>query len=135
MNAASNVRRLMNIDSHDKNSVLANSKNSAKKVAVYVTKNKQTDNTFANVISNKENVIDVDVANASKAKNLLCVSYTMFVVLKTRFSEKPAQSKTLDTTFVVLKSKIDLGSASKAKNKVSDLEPSFSLDMQSVCMG
>nr|GEW72081.1 copia protein [Tanacetum cinerariifolium] len=74
MNAASSVRRSMNRDSHDKNSVLANSKNSAKKVAVYVRKNKQTDTTSANVISNKENVIDVDVANASKAKNLLCVS-------------------------------------------------------------
>nr|GEY58324.1 retrovirus-related Pol polyprotein from transposon TNT 1-94 [Tanacetum cinerariifolium] len=74
MNAASSVRRSMNRDSHDKNSVLANSKNSRKKVAVYVRNNKQTDTTFTNVISNKENVIDVDVANASKAKNLLCVS-------------------------------------------------------------
>ncbi|GJX05814.1 copia protein [Tanacetum coccineum] len=36
MNAASSVRRPMNRDSHVKNSVLANSKNSAKKVAVYV---------------------------------------------------------------------------------------------------
>nr|GEX79546.1 integrase, catalytic region, zinc finger, CCHC-type, peptidase aspartic, catalytic [Tanacetum cinerariifolium] len=63
MNATSSVRRSMNRDSHDKNSVLANSKNLAKKVAVYVRKNKQTDNTFTNVISNKENVIDVDVAN------------------------------------------------------------------------
>nr|GEX29298.1 retrotransposon protein, putative, unclassified [Tanacetum cinerariifolium] len=143
----------MNRDSHGKNSVLANSKNSAKQVAVYVRKNKQTDNTFTNVILNKENVIDVDVANASKAKNLLCVSCmqnvlipchnkclahhklnasrtlttksktpkpsdTTYVVLKTRFSEKSAQSKTLDTTSVVSKSKIDVGSASKAKNKV-----------------
>nr|GEU46409.1 hypothetical protein [Tanacetum cinerariifolium] len=108
MNDASSVRRSMNIDSHDKNSVLANSKNSAKKVAVYVRKNKQTDNTFVNVISNKENVIDVDVANASKAKNLLCVSYTTYGVLKTRFSKQPTQSKTLDTTFVVSKSKIDV---------------------------
>nr|GEX63379.1 hypothetical protein [Tanacetum cinerariifolium] len=72
MNAASCVKRPMNRGSHDKNSVLANSKNSAKKVAVYVRKNKQTNNTSANVISNKENVIDVDVVNASKAKNLLC---------------------------------------------------------------
>ncbi|GJV42175.1 hypothetical protein Tco_1420615 [Tanacetum coccineum] len=53
---------------------LDNSKKAAKNVAVYVRKNKQTDNTSANVISNKENVIDVDVANASKAKTLLCVS-------------------------------------------------------------
>nr|GFA22563.1 hypothetical protein [Tanacetum cinerariifolium] len=72
MNAASCVKRPMNRGSHDKNSVLANSKNSTKKVAVYVRKNKETNNTSANVISNKENVIDVDVVNASKAKNLLC---------------------------------------------------------------
>nr|GEU63479.1 integrase, catalytic region, zinc finger, CCHC-type, peptidase aspartic, catalytic [Tanacetum cinerariifolium] len=153
MNVASSVRRSMNRDSHNKNSVLANSKNSAKKVAVYAKKNRQTDKTFANVISNKENVIDVDVANASKAKHLLCVSCmqnvlischdkclahhrldasrnlttksrtpkssdTTYVVLKIRFSKKPTQSKTLDTTFVVSKSNIDIGSASKAKNKV-----------------
>ncbi|GKD22844.1 hypothetical protein Tco_1224547 [Tanacetum coccineum] len=158
MNAASSVRRPMNRDSHVKNSVLANSKNSAKKVAVYVRKNKQTDNTSANVISNKENVNDVNVANAAKAKTLLCVSCmqnvlipchdkclakyklnvhsnvhralstnsrtpkssnTTYVVLKTRFSEKLTQSKSLDTTFVVSKRNIDVGSASKAKNKVS----------------
>ncbi|GJV37878.1 retrovirus-related pol polyprotein from transposon TNT 1-94 [Tanacetum coccineum] len=60
---------------------LRNSKNSAKKVAVYVRKNKQTDDTSANVISNKENVIDVNVANASKAKTLLCVSCMQNVVI------------------------------------------------------
>ncbi|GJW40206.1 integrase, catalytic region, zinc finger, CCHC-type containing protein, partial [Tanacetum coccineum] len=96
-----------------------------KKVAVYVRKNKQTDNTSENVISNKENVIDVDVANASKAKTLLCVSCMQNVLipchdkfLKTRFSEKSALSKSLDTTFVVSKPKMDVGSASQAKNKV-----------------
>ncbi|GJS76187.1 integrase, catalytic region, zinc finger, CCHC-type containing protein [Tanacetum coccineum] len=128
----------------------------AKKVAVYVRKNKQTDNTSTNVISNKENVNDVNVANAAKAKTLLCVSCmqnvlipshdqrlakyilnvhsndrralstnsrtptssdTTYVVLKTRFSEKLTQSKSLDTTFVVSKPKIDVGSASNAKHK------------------
>ncbi|GJZ55243.1 hypothetical protein Tco_0610436 [Tanacetum coccineum] len=79
MNAASSVRRPMNKDSHVKNSVLANSKNSAKKVAVYVRKNKQTDNTSANVISNKENVNDVNVANPAKAKSLL--SKRKFVIV------------------------------------------------------
>ncbi|GKA84264.1 retrovirus-related pol polyprotein from transposon TNT 1-94 [Tanacetum coccineum] len=137
-------------------SVLVNSKKAAKNVSVYVRKNKQKDNTSANVISNKENVIDVDVANASKAKTLLCVSCmqnvlipchdkclaklklnvhsnvrrtfftnsrtsksseTTFVAPKTRFSEKETQSKTLDTTSVVSKSKIDVESASKAKDK------------------
>ncbi|GJX30110.1 hypothetical protein Tco_0238189 [Tanacetum coccineum] len=58
-----------------------NSKKAAKNVAVYVRKNKQTDNTFANVISNKENVNDVDVANASKAKTLLCVSCMQNVLI------------------------------------------------------
>ncbi|GKC43463.1 hypothetical protein Tco_1061185, partial [Tanacetum coccineum] len=81
MNDVSSVRRPMNRDSHVKNSVLANSKKLAKKVAVYVRKNKQTDNTSKNVISNKENVIDVDVANASKAENLLCVSCMQNVLI------------------------------------------------------
>ncbi|GJY06761.1 retrovirus-related pol polyprotein from transposon TNT 1-94 [Tanacetum coccineum] len=113
MNAASSVRRPMNRDSHVKNSVLANSKKPAKKVAVYVRKNKQTDNTSENVISNKENVIDVDVVNASKAKTSLCVSFH-----KTRFSKESTLSKSLDTTYVVSKPKIDVGSTSKANDKV-----------------
>ncbi|GJU07162.1 integrase, catalytic region, zinc finger, CCHC-type containing protein [Tanacetum coccineum] len=158
MNATSRVRRPMSRDSHVAHSVLDNSKKAAKNVAVYVRKNKQTDNTSANVISNKENVIDVDVANAFKAKTLLCVSCmqnvlipchdkclaklklnvrsnvhrtfftnsrtsksseTTFVAPKTRFSKKETQSKTLDTTSVVSKSKIDVESASKAKDKQS----------------
>ncbi|GJU39751.1 retrovirus-related pol polyprotein from transposon TNT 1-94 [Tanacetum coccineum] len=74
MNATSSVKRPKSRDSHVKTSVLDVSKNEAKKEAVYVRKNKQTDNTFAKVVSNKENVIDVAVTNASKAKTLLCVS-------------------------------------------------------------
>ncbi|GJY91060.1 retrovirus-related pol polyprotein from transposon TNT 1-94 [Tanacetum coccineum] len=158
MNAASSVRRPMNRDSHVKNSVLANSKKPAKKVAVYVRKNKQTDITSENVISNKENVIDVDVANASKAKTLLCVSCmqnvlipchdncfanyklnvhsnvrttlstksrtpksydTTYVVHKTRFSKESTLFKSSDTTYVVSKPKKDVGSTSKANDKVS----------------
>ncbi|GJV79705.1 hypothetical protein Tco_1515575 [Tanacetum coccineum] len=162
MNVASSVRRPMNKDSHVKNSVLANSKNSTKKVVVYVRKNKQTYNTSANVISNKENVNGVNVANAAKAKTLLCVSCmqnvlipchdkclakyklnvhsndrralstnsrtptssnTTYVVLKTRFSAKGTGGgmtnlKSLDTTSVVSKPKIAVGSTSKAKHKV-----------------
>ncbi|GKD84599.1 hypothetical protein Tco_1355753 [Tanacetum coccineum] len=101
MNAASSVRRPMNRDSHVKNSVLANSKKTAKKVAFYVRKNKQTDITSKNVILNKENVIDVDVANASKAKNfVMCFLYAKY------------------TTSVVPKPKIDVGSTSKANDKI-----------------
>ncbi|GJV55877.1 retrovirus-related pol polyprotein from transposon TNT 1-94, partial [Tanacetum coccineum] len=67
MNATSRVRRPMSRDSHVAHNVLDNSKNAKRNVAVYVRKSKQED-----VILNKENVIEVDVANASKAKTLLC---------------------------------------------------------------
>nr|GEW50058.1 retrovirus-related Pol polyprotein from transposon TNT 1-94 [Tanacetum cinerariifolium] len=81
-------------------------------------KNKQTDNTFANVISNKENVIDVDVANASKAKNLLCVSCMKNVLIpchdkclanhrlnmhlnaRRTLSTKPRTPKSSDTAYI-----------------------------------
>ncbi|GJV90206.1 retrovirus-related pol polyprotein from transposon TNT 1-94 [Tanacetum coccineum] len=141
---------------HDLSSTGLNAASS--KVAVYVRKNKETDITSENVISNKENVIDVDVANASKAKTLLCVSCmqnvlipchdncfanyklnvhsnvsrtlsaksrtpksydTTYVVHKTRFSKESTLSKSLDTTYVVSKPKIDVGSTSKANDKVS----------------
>ncbi|GJW98523.1 hypothetical protein Tco_0180331 [Tanacetum coccineum] len=46
-------------------------------------------------------------------------SDTTYIVLKTMFSEKLAQSESLDTTYVVSKPKIDVGSISKAKYKVS----------------
>ncbi|GJW68253.1 retrovirus-related pol polyprotein from transposon TNT 1-94 [Tanacetum coccineum] len=81
VNATSRVRRPMSKDSSVTNSVLVNSKKAAKNVSVYVRKNKQKDNTSANVISNKENVIVVDVANASKAKTLLCVSCMQNVLI------------------------------------------------------
>ncbi|GKE83951.1 retrovirus-related pol polyprotein from transposon TNT 1-94, partial [Tanacetum coccineum] len=69
MNATSRVRRPMSRDSHVAHSVLDNSKKEKKNVAVYDRRNKQED-----VIPNKEIVIDVDVANASKVKTLLCIS-------------------------------------------------------------
>ncbi|GJR15435.1 hypothetical protein Tco_0798087 [Tanacetum coccineum] len=81
MNATSSVRRPMSRDSYVKNSVLVESKNATKKEGVYVRKNKQPDNTFANVVSNKEDVIDVDVANVSKAKTLLYVSFMQNVLI------------------------------------------------------
>ncbi|GJR63342.1 hypothetical protein Tco_1505504 [Tanacetum coccineum] len=118
MNATSSVKRPKSRDSHVKTSVLDVSKNEAKKEAVYVRQNKQTDNTFANVVSNKDNVIDVAAANASKAKTLLCVSCMKSVLIPTRFSEKVTQSKNLDTTSVASKSKINKASASKARDKV-----------------
>ncbi|GKF09465.1 hypothetical protein Tco_0043689 [Tanacetum coccineum] len=110
----------------------------SKKEAIYVRKNKQTDNTFSKVVSNKENVIDVAVANASKAKTLLCVSCMQNVLIpchgkcvakhklnvrsnaRRTFSvnSRIPKSSTLDTTSVASKSKIDEASASKARDKV-----------------
>ncbi|GJT79814.1 hypothetical protein Tco_1054156 [Tanacetum coccineum] len=122
MNDASSVRRPMNIDSHVKNSVLANSKKPAKKLAVYVRKNKQNYiNIWKNVILNKENVIDVAVANASKAKTLLCVSCVQNVLIpchdnyfanyklnvhsnvRRNLSTKSRTPKSYDTTYIVHK--------------------------------
>ncbi|GJV49906.1 integrase, catalytic region, zinc finger, CCHC-type containing protein [Tanacetum coccineum] len=100
MNAASSVRRPMNRDSHVKNSVLANSKKPAKKVAVYVRKNKQTDNTSENVISNKENVIDVDIANASKAKTLLCIVQIVLWIVDSGCSKHMTGDQSLLKNFI-----------------------------------
>ncbi|GKE66048.1 hypothetical protein Tco_1520209, partial [Tanacetum coccineum] len=123
INVASSVRRPMNRYSYVKNSVLANFKKPAKKVAVYIRKNKQTDNTSENVISNKENVIDVDVANASKAKTLLCVSCMQNVLIpchdkclakhklnvhlnvRRTFSTNSRTPKSLETTYVAPKTR------------------------------
>ncbi|GKB46004.1 retrovirus-related pol polyprotein from transposon TNT 1-94 [Tanacetum coccineum] len=131
MNATSRVRRPMSRGSHIAHSVLDNSKKAAKNVAVYVRKNKQTGNTSADIIPNKENVIDVDVVNASKAKTLLCVScmknmlipchdkcvanHKLNVRLNVRrtFSTNSRPPKSSETTFVAPKT-----SASKAKDKV-----------------
>ncbi|GJY73766.1 retrovirus-related pol polyprotein from transposon TNT 1-94 [Tanacetum coccineum] len=115
MNAASSVRRQMNKDLHVKNSVLANSKKPAKKVAVYVRKNKQTDITSGN---HKLNVRSNARRTFSVNSRIPKSSETTFVAPKTRFSEKATQSKTLDTTSVASKSKIDEASASKVRDKV-----------------
>ncbi|GJU80460.1 retrovirus-related pol polyprotein from transposon TNT 1-94 [Tanacetum coccineum] len=106
MNAISSVRRPMNRDSHVKHSVLANSKNAANKVAVYVRKNKQTDNTSANVISNNENIIDVDVANAPKAEILLCVSCMQNVVQIVSYGLLTGLFKAYDGSVITLTAEI-----------------------------
>ncbi|GJZ43961.1 retrovirus-related pol polyprotein from transposon TNT 1-94 [Tanacetum coccineum] len=82
--------------------------------------------TISELKTRLETVEKVNAANADKAKTLALSttsrtpksSNTTYVVLKTRFSEKLTQSKSLDTTFVVSKPNIDVGSASKAKHKV-----------------
>ncbi|GJY58357.1 retrovirus-related pol polyprotein from transposon TNT 1-94 [Tanacetum coccineum] len=70
LRVASSVRRPLNRDSQVKNSVLFNTKKTSKKVEVYVRKNRNIDIASENVVSNKENVIDDDVKNAFKAKDV-----------------------------------------------------------------
>ncbi|GJT91502.1 retrovirus-related pol polyprotein from transposon TNT 1-94 [Tanacetum coccineum] len=129
-------------------SVLDNSKKPAKNVAVYVRKNKQT--FFAAFLELSKTLcvtceslliglLTLDVAFIPvEDKALLVLTFstnsrppksleTTFVAPKTRFSKKETQSKTLDTTSVVSKSKIDVESASKAKDKVLDIT-SLALD-------
>ncbi|GJS09664.1 retrovirus-related pol polyprotein from transposon TNT 1-94 [Tanacetum coccineum] len=97
--------------------------NEAKKEAIYVRKNKQTDNTFAKVVSNKDNVIDIAVANASKAKTLLYVSCMKSVLIpchdkciakhklnvrlnsRRTFSVNSRIPKSFETTFVASKTR------------------------------
>ncbi|GKE11002.1 hypothetical protein Tco_1414553 [Tanacetum coccineum] len=81
LSAASSVRRPLNRDSPLKNSVLSNTKKSSKKVEVSVRTNKKTYVASKNVVSNKKIVTDVDVKNALKAKDVLCVSCAKNVLI------------------------------------------------------
>ncbi|GJW05284.1 retrovirus-related pol polyprotein from transposon TNT 1-94, partial [Tanacetum coccineum] len=81
LKAASSVRRPSNRNSPFKNSVLSTTKKSSEKVEVSVRTNKKTYVASKNVVSNKKIVIDVDVKNALKAKDVLCVSYAKNVLI------------------------------------------------------
>ncbi|GJV65118.1 integrase, catalytic region, zinc finger, CCHC-type containing protein [Tanacetum coccineum] len=74
LSAPSSVIRPLNRDSPLKNSVLSNTKKSSKKVEVSVRTNKKTYVASKNVVSNKKIVIDMDIKNALKAKDVLYVS-------------------------------------------------------------
>ncbi|GJU17592.1 hypothetical protein Tco_1145558 [Tanacetum coccineum] len=79
--AASSVRRPLNGDSPFMNSLLSNTKKSSEKVEVSVRTNKKTNVASKNVVSNKKIVTDVDVKNALKAKDVLCVSCAKNVLI------------------------------------------------------
>ncbi|GKE46257.1 hypothetical protein Tco_1477515 [Tanacetum coccineum] len=123
--AASSVRRPLNRDSPLKNSVLSNTKKSSEKVEVSVRTNKKTYVSSKDVVSNKNIVIDMDVENTLKAKDVLCVfcaknvlipchdkclvNYKLNVHSKVRralfTTSKTVQSKLEDTTPVVSKTR------------------------------
>ncbi|GKB97687.1 retrovirus-related pol polyprotein from transposon TNT 1-94 [Tanacetum coccineum] len=82
MNATSRVRRPMSRDSHVAHSVLDNSKKAAKNVSVYVRKNKQKDNTSANVISNKENfALETITLQQSQAMAIMYMAMSLSNIL------------------------------------------------------
>ncbi|GJU95835.1 hypothetical protein Tco_1320591 [Tanacetum coccineum] len=78
---ASSVRGQSSRDSSFKNSVLANTKKSSEKVEVSNRINKKPDVASKNVVLNKTIVTDVDVKNALKAKDVLCVSCAKNVLI------------------------------------------------------
>ncbi|GKA13189.1 integrase, catalytic region, zinc finger, CCHC-type containing protein [Tanacetum coccineum] len=125
LRAASSVRGPSNRDSSFKNSVLANTKNSSAKVEVSDRTSKKPDFASRIVVLKTKIVTDVNVKNALKAKDVLCVSCAKNVCIpchdkfsKTRFSVKTAQSKSLDTTPEVSKTKIAAVTPLSAQNKV-----------------
>ncbi|GJX96305.1 integrase, catalytic region, zinc finger, CCHC-type containing protein [Tanacetum coccineum] len=81
LNADSSVRRPLNRDLPLKNSVLSNTKKSSEKVEVSVRINKKTYVASKNVILNKKIVTNVDVQNALKEKDVLCVSCAKNVLI------------------------------------------------------
>ncbi|GJT75690.1 integrase, catalytic region, zinc finger, CCHC-type containing protein [Tanacetum coccineum] len=81
LKAASSVRRPSNRDLPFKNSVLSNTKKSSEKVEVSVRTNKKTYAASKNVVLNKKIVTDVNVKNALKAKDVLCVSCAKNVLI------------------------------------------------------
>ncbi|GKC75182.1 integrase, catalytic region, zinc finger, CCHC-type containing protein, partial [Tanacetum coccineum] len=81
LSAASSVRIPLNRDSPLKNNVLFNTKKSSEKLEVPVRTNGKTYVASKNVVSNKKIVIDEDVKNALKAKDVLCVSCAKNVLI------------------------------------------------------
>ncbi|GJT30917.1 integrase, catalytic region, zinc finger, CCHC-type containing protein [Tanacetum coccineum] len=95
LKAASSVRRPSNRDSPFKNSVLPNTKNSSEKVEVSVRTNKMTYVASKIVVSNKKIVPDVDVRNALKAKDVLCISCAKNVLTYAKNMLIPCHDKCL----------------------------------------
>ncbi|GJU98734.1 retrovirus-related pol polyprotein from transposon TNT 1-94 [Tanacetum coccineum] len=140
LNDATSVRRPSSKDSQFKDSVLSNTKKSSEKVEVYVRTNKKTDVASKNVVSNKKIVTDVDVQNALKAKDVLCVScaknvlilfydkrlanYKLNVHSKVKralfTTPRTTKSKSLDTTPVVSKTRF---SVKATQSKSLDITP------------
>ncbi|GJX45829.1 hypothetical protein Tco_0262505 [Tanacetum coccineum] len=137
---ATSVRRPSSRGSSSRNNVLLNTKNHSQDVEVHVWTNKNTNVTSKkNVVQNKNIIPNVDVKNALKAKDVLCVSYDKNVltpchdkclakyklnvhskVRRALFTTPTtAKPKSLDTTYVVAKTRLVVVNPLNAKNKDS----------------
>ncbi|GJU66457.1 hypothetical protein Tco_1252716 [Tanacetum coccineum] len=150
-----NVRRPSSRSSSSKNSVLSNAKNYSEDVEVHVRTNKKTNVTSKkNVFQPKKIVTNVDVKNALKAKDVLCVSCDNNVltlcydtclvkhklsvnskVIRSLFTTpRIAKSKSLDTTFVVAKTRFAVVTPLSAKYVESSALRSTSLFAQEISL-
>ncbi|GKC07474.1 hypothetical protein Tco_0999084 [Tanacetum coccineum] len=133
---ATSVRRPSSRGSSFKNNVLLNTKNHLEDVEVHVRTNKKKNvASKQNVVQNKKIVTNVDVKNALKAKDVLCVScdknvltlchdkclakYKLNVHSKVRralfTTPTTATPKSLDTTPVVSKTRFPVVTTLSAK--------------------
>ncbi|GJU95833.1 retrovirus-related pol polyprotein from transposon TNT 1-94 [Tanacetum coccineum] len=152
---ATSVRRPSRRGSSSKNCVLLNNKNHSEDVEVSARTNKKTNVVSKrNVVQNKKIVTNVDVKNAYKAKDVLCVSYDKNVltpchdkclakyklnanlnVRRALFTTpRTTKSKSLDTTPVVTKPRFDVVSPLSAEYKDSSASSSTSLFSQAMLL-
>ncbi|GJW55233.1 integrase, catalytic region, zinc finger, CCHC-type containing protein [Tanacetum coccineum] len=145
------VRRSPSRSSSSKNSVLSNTRNQSKDVEVHVKTNKNTNVTSQkNVVKTKNIVANIDVKNALKAKDVLCVSYDknmltschdkclakykLSVHSKVRralfTTPGTVKSKSLNTTPIVAKTRFVVVTPLSEKNKGYSASRSTSLFVQ-----
>nr|GEV46981.1 hypothetical protein [Tanacetum cinerariifolium] len=138
LKATTSVRRPLSRDSPSKNSDLSNTNNSSGEVEVSIRTNKKTYVASKNVVSGKMIVTDVDAKNALKAinifyvscsKNLLIpchdkclVNYKLNVHSKVRRAlYTTPRSKTVDTTPIVLKTRVKEKDLNRNKKNTSSV--------------
>nr|GEV84233.1 retrovirus-related Pol polyprotein from transposon TNT 1-94 [Tanacetum cinerariifolium] len=151
---ATSVRRPLSRGSSTKNSVFLDTKNHSEDVEVSARTNKKTKAYKKNVVQNKKIVTNVDVNNALKEKDLLCVSYDKNVLTQCHdkclvkyklnvhsnvrrvlfTTHRTVKSKSLDTTHVVAKTRFAIVTLLSAKTKDSTASRSTSLFAQELSL-
>ncbi|GKB49291.1 retrovirus-related pol polyprotein from transposon TNT 1-94 [Tanacetum coccineum] len=152
---ATSVRRPLSRGSLSKNSVLSHIKSHSADVEVHIKSNKKTNvASKKNVVQNKKNVTNVDVKNAPKAKDVLCVSCAKNILIPCHDSclakyklnmhsnvrralfttPRTTTPKSLDTTSIVTKTRFAVVTPLSAKTKDSYAFRSNSLFAQVISL-